>query len=222
MDTKLQLQIRLFGRPEFYRGPVLLPSLATHKTQSLLAFLILRRDRPHSRDELSALFWGDQTQERARHSLATALWRIRRLISPDEYLLADAAAVQFDGDRDYWLDTAEFEKLLNASRDDKPAIDQLRQAVELYRGDLLEGFYDDWCIEERYRLESLYLDALNCLVAAYEAQGDPAAVLAHARKHLAHDPLQESLYLAVMRAFIALGDDAAARHEWQRCCEVRQ
>ena len=90
-----QLIIYLFGRPEFRRGNEVLPPLATHKSQSLLAYLIMHRQCPHSRDELAALFWGGRDEVHAPHSLATALWRIRRLLG-EEYLLADSASVQFN------------------------------------------------------------------------------------------------------------------------------
>ncbi|MGQ9494154.1 MAG: AfsR/SARP family transcriptional regulator [Anaerolineae bacterium] len=123
----------------------MLPPLATHKSQSLLAYLIMHRQCPHARDELAMLFWGDRDDVHARHSLATALWRIRRLLG-EEYLLSDSASVQFNPTSAFWLDVAEFEQLLTMGRkapDEKCAAGHWRQAVDLYRSDLLEGFYDD-------------------------------------------------------------------------------
>ncbi len=217
------LVIYLFGRPEFRLDDAPLP-LATHKTQSLLAYLVLRRERPHSRDELATLFWGDHDEVHARHSLATALWRIRRLLGED-YLLADAASVQFNPASSFWLDVAEFETHLNNSRhasDELCAAEALQQAVALYCDDLMEGFYDDWCIEERYHLEGLYLDALSRLVAWHTARGDAQEVMIYAQKYLAHDPLAENIHLALMRALVALGDLNGAQRQWRRCCEARQ
>lgn len=218
-STHPRLVICLFGCPECRRGNEVLPPLATHKTQSLLAYLILHRHQPQSRDELATLLWGDRDDAHARHSLATALWRIRRLLGED-CLLTDAISVQFSPSIPLWLDVAEFEKIADPSAQSE--IENLRSAVELYRGDLLEGFYDDWCIEERYRLEALYLDALSRLVVWHERQGDAATALVYAQKYLAHDPLAEQIHLAAMRALVALGDLAGARHQWQLCCEARQ
>ncbi|MDI6696337.1 MAG: AAA family ATPase [Anaerolineales bacterium] len=218
------LTIHLFGCLELRRGDELLPPLATRKTQSLLAYLILYYHQPHARDELAALFWGDRDDIHARHSLATALWRIRRLLG-EKYFLADAASVQFNPAPPFWLDVAEFEQHLTMSRveaDEKRAAAHLQQAIELYRNDFLEGFYDDWCLEERYRLETLYLEALSRLIVWSEAQGNAEAALAYAQKYLARDPLMEDIHLAAMRALVALGDLTGARRQWQRCCEMRQ
>ncbi len=223
-SSHAHLAIYLLGRPEFRQDDALLPPLATQKTQSLLAYLILHRERPHTRDELATLFWGDRDDVHARHSLATALWRIRRLLGED-YLLADAVSVQFNPASSFWLDVAAFEAHLDSSRnapDEQHAADALRQAVALYRGDLLEGCYEDWCIAERYHLEGLYLDALSRLVVWHTARGNAREVLTYARKYLAHDPLAENIHLALMRALVALGDLIGARRQWQDCCETRQ
>ncbi len=218
MSARPALAIYLFGRPEVLREDQRLPPLATQKTQSLLAYLIIHSNRPHLRDELAELFWGDRDEGHARHSLTTALWRIRRLLGKD-YLLADSTTVRFNPDRPFWLDVTEFEKRVK-EQTGSPA--DLAAAVDLYRGDLLEGFYDDWCIEERYYLESLYLDALKRLVDWHEAQGHSEEVLVYSQKYLAHDPLMQTMHLARMRALLAKGDRNGARHQWQVCCDTRQ
>ena len=80
--------------------------------------------------------------------------------------------IEFNPHCNYWLDVADFvaktERLQSESSEDEVAIARLSEAVVLYRGDFLEGFYDDWCLEERYRLESLYLEALERLVTIHE------------------------------------------------------
>ena len=55
-----------------------LPKPPTLKSQSLLAYLILHRHQPQPRDRLVGLFWGDRPERKARRSLTTALWHIRR------------------------------------------------------------------------------------------------------------------------------------------------
>ncbi|WP_299028902.1 AAA family ATPase [uncultured Thermanaerothrix sp.] len=217
-STRPSLVVYLFGRPEVFRDNQLLPPLATQKTQSLLAYLIIHRNRSHLRDELAALFWGDRDDVHARHSLTTALWRIRRLLGK-EYLLADSVSVQFDPNSSFWLDVAEFEK--RVKRSSHEPVD-LALAVDLYRGDLLEGFYDDWCLEERYYLEALYLDALKRLLDWHEAQGNAQEVLVYAQKYLVHDPLMQNVHLAAVRALVTLGDLTGARRQWQLYCETLQ
>jgi len=127
--------------------PLQLP--ATLRACSLLAYLVSDCQRSHPRERLAALFWPDRPRAKALHSLSTALWHIRRVLPPGDYILADAKMLQFNPQSDYWSDVEAFLTFLSA---DEPDIEALQQAVKLYRGDLLEGYYDDWILNSRYRL----------------------------------------------------------------------
>lgn len=217
------LRVYLFGRQEIWRGAECLPPLATQKTQSLLAYLIFHRHQPHRRSKLAALFWGDCDEVHAHHSLATALWRIRKQLGVS-VLLTDSESVQFNPHTLLWLDVAEFEDHLSQAECNPKglaAVAHLEKAAELYRGDLLEGFYDDWCLDERYRLESLYLQALRRLINWHAQQGNATAVLLYAHSYITRDPLTEEIHLSAMRAYKMQGDELGARRQWQRCCETR-
>lgn len=198
-----------------------LPLPATQKAQSLLAYLVLRRGRPQPRSELAGVFWPEAPPRRARRSLNTALWHIRRVLPGDDYLLASAEDVQFNPQSAFWLDVSDFEALLArrpAGEEALPdALDRLAQAVALYRGEFLAGLYDDWVLNERYALEARFLEALARLALACERQGSPRDALAHAERLLSHDPLREDVHRLAIRLHLALGDTVAAARQCNRC-----
>ena len=68
-----KLQIGMFGGLRVRRGSDALVDIRGEKTQALLAYLVLNRDRPHRREQLSALLWPDSMEEQARHSLRQAV-----------------------------------------------------------------------------------------------------------------------------------------------------
>ncbi len=76
--------------------------------------------------------------------------------------------------------STEFERALAAER--------LQAAVDAYAGDLLEGSYDDWLLDERERLRDRYLDALERLRRRLEARGDWAAAIRCAERLAARRP----------------------------------
>jgi DNA-binding SARP family transcriptional activator len=145
------LEIRLLGQFELRRdgASAFLPS---RPAQSLLAYLALSAGTAHRREKLAALLWPDADEDNARNSLRHALWRIRKAIETDQVvapcLLSDELAVSFNAGADYWLDVATLAR-------DGDTLQQLISAVAVYRGELLPGFYDDWVILERERLEAL-------------------------------------------------------------------
>jgi two-component SAPR family response regulator len=65
----------------------------------------------------------------------------------------------------------------------------LREAVALYRGDFLAGFYirdasafEEWAVGERQYLRGLVVDALHRLAAAYSRRGDYAEAISVTRR----------------------------------------
>jgi ABC-type oligopeptide transport system substrate-binding subunit/DNA-binding SARP family transcriptional activator len=208
------LRLHFLGTLEIQYEGQQLPKPPTLKSQSLLAYLILHRDRPQPRDRLMDLFWGDRAENKARRSLRTALWHIRRCL-PEGFIPSDPHTVQFDPQRDVWLDVDEFESL--ASHDD---LASLQSALALYRGDFLDGFYDDWIINERYRLESLSTEARARLMMAQEARGEHQVALVTALGLLDHDPFREDAHRLAMRAYCRLGQRNAALEQYHRCREM--
>lgn len=173
-----QLKVRCLGEFELSCGDAPLPQPATRKACSLLAYLIVRSPQAWCREQLADLLWSDRPRDRALPSLGTALWHIRRMLPPGGYLQAGVETVRFNPQSDYWLDVEEFEALCASPGD---PIERLTRAVALYRGGFLEQYYDDWCLQERYRLESCYLQALERLSAAHEALGRTAEAEAECR-----------------------------------------
>ena len=208
------LQIRFLGTLEIRHADRLLPKPATLKSQSLLTYLIFHRNAPQRREHLSGLFWGEWPEEKARRSLSTALWHIRRCLPDEGVILSNSETVQIVPTSNIRLDVDDFLSL--AAQDD---IANLQSAIDLYRGEFLSGFYDDWVVDERYRLETIYCDTLARLMVAYEARNDPQSALNTASKLLAQDPFREDGHRLVMRAYCKLGQRNAALIQYRRCQE---
>lgn len=211
------LRLFLLGPLDVRHDGQQLPKPPTLKSQSLLAYLALHRQRPQPRERLADLFWGERPERRARRSLATALWHIRRCLPDDSLLISDVQSAQFDPQANLWLDVEEFESLAAG-----PDVRSLQSTVALYRGEFMEGFYDDWVLNERYRLETLLSEALARLMTGLELQGQHDDALAAALRLLQHDPLREDAHRSAMRAFCRLGQRNAALEQYRRCQEIVQ
>src|SRR5688572_29938714 len=78
------LRIALFGPVRVTHHNGLTEVILTREIQALLAYLLLERDRVHSREAIAGVFWGDRSQNRARGSLNTALWKLKKALEPVE------------------------------------------------------------------------------------------------------------------------------------------
>src|SRR5262249_29211896 len=102
------------------------------------------------------------------------------------------------------------------------------QAVELYRGDLLDGLslqeapFEEWLMGERERLRELAIEAHAALLAAPRAAGTVQAALQTGLRLIALDPLQEPVHRTLMRLYAQLGRRGSALHQYQLCVGVLQ
>jgi DNA-binding SARP family transcriptional activator len=209
------LQVNLLGSMDIRFDGQQLRKPPTLKSRSLLAYLILHRDRPQARERLVDLFWGERPAHKARRSLTTALWHIRRCLPDEGLILSELNTVQFDPEAELRLDVDEFQ-----AKAPRPDISSLQAAVALYRGDLMDGFYDDWILTERYRLEHLFCEVLTRLMNAQERRGDHEAALSTAARLLQQDPLREDAHRVMMRAYCRLGRRNAALEQYHYCRRV--
>lgn len=225
------LKVYLFGSPAITRHDIPL-SITSQKAQALFYFMISNR-QAHSREKLAALFWGETSERQAKASLRNTLYEVRRALSSSsepaqEYILAESNTLCFNSGADYWLDIEEFEKLLDKeARDERARMDNYSKAVELVRGDFLEGFivkdnleFEDWTFFERERLQRRCLEALTELSDYCGGQGEYDRAIAYAIQILSRDSLQENIHRQLMRLYYAAGNRSAALRQYEICKEV--
>lgn len=221
-----KLKVSLLGKPEVtLAGKSLIEEFTTTKTQALLYFLVVT-GRAHSREVLAGLLWGDMPEAKAKRNLTKALSNLRQLLEP--YLIIDRQSIEFNPNAGYWLDVAVFQHAVE-SDPNQQTLSTLREAVTLYRGDFLEGFYvkdslefEDWALALREQLRERLIDALDAIVEAYIAQGDSGdtAGVDYANRLLNLDPWRESAHRQMMTLLARRGQRSAALAQYETCRRV--
>ena len=204
-------------------------SKLTREIQSLLAYLLLQRHRTHSREILVDVFWGEQNHEKARRTLNTALWRLKKVLEPEgipagTYLISPhSGEVGFNRQSQYWLDVEVFEQeadhliVYPPEKADGPNIQEFEKTLDLYKGELLEDVYDDWALRERERLRALYLKTLMYLMHYYKFQKSYEKASAYGQQILNLDPIQEDIHREMMRIYLESGQRALAARQYGIC-----
>jgi predicted ATPase/DNA-binding SARP family transcriptional activator len=183
------------------------------KVESLFAFLVLH-PQSHSREKLSALLWGDSTDDQARHSLRTALATIRKALG-DDALIADRETVQLNPGFAVWVDAREISDFrFQISDSVSPQSEILNLKSEI---DLLPNFYDEWILPERERLRAIYLDALLQIAQQHRAKSEYARAIEIVQKILTHDSAHEKAYQHLIFCLAATGDRIGALKQFDAC-----
>ena len=205
-----RLELRLLGSADLRPtgGAELREVVRQPKRLALLAYLAVERaPRFHRRDSLLALFWPEMDAQHARASLRRTLHFLRTYLG-DQALETRGDEVGVVAEH-LWCDVTAF---LGALDDGRP-----EAALDLYRGDLLEGFFvasapgfEQWLDGEREQLRRAAAGAAWQLAGAREAAGDVAAAGGWGRRATALAPDDEVALRRMLSLFDRLGDRAAA------------
>ncbi len=223
-DTdRAALQIRLLGAPQILLDGAPLSGLTSAKAQGLLFYLAVT-GRMHTRSASAALLWGDFPQASARGNLRKALQHLRRHLGA--FLAIDRDTVALAPDADVWVDVTEFEAALQ-EREVAEAWEPVRRALDLYRGDFLDGFYvrrapdfEDWWLSERARLREMMLEALHALAVHQADRKDLEGAVALAHRLLELEPWREEVHRRLMTWLALDGQRGAALAQYEVCRQV--
>jgi DNA-binding SARP family transcriptional activator len=223
-----RLSIRLLGSFQVDIEALPPPIFESNKVRALLAYLVLECQRTHNREKLAALFWPEMPSKRANANLSQALYTLRRVVNDHQaeppYFRRTRETVQFNPDSNTWLDVDAFNaQLAESSTWEATQLDKIQAAVDLYRGDFLEGLifdsslaFDEWVLVQRHRLRRKVLQSLAYLVETYAAQGEVAKAIPYAWRQVELDPLEESAYRQLMHLLAAAGQRNQALAQFKR------
>jgi SARP family transcriptional regulator, regulator of embCAB operon len=199
-------QLQLLGAWALCRDGMPVP--IRHREQRLLAALALNGGRP--RHYIAALLWPESTDNRAAGNLRAAAWNLDRaapglLIHDRTHMqLADGVSV----DVGHLMDAAH--DLLTPRTLGGGEVDYLGLLHTLSREELLPGWYDDWLMFERSRLQELRQQALEQLSDLLSERGDVPAALQAAHAAVAIEPLRESAQRSLIKVHIRAGNHSDA------------
>ncbi len=196
------LVIRALGVPDVRIGDAVAPpELTWRKHLGLIVYLARSPGGARHRDHLVALLWPDKDESKARHSLNEACRAVRRALGDDALTTAgDRVCLALDRIDADWV---ALERALEQGA--------TRQALELWRGEFLEGFviadaspFEDWLAVERSTWRRRLRDTLTAFAEAGAARGQHREARAIADAILRHDPLAErALRLAMLADALA-------------------
>jgi DNA-binding SARP family transcriptional activator len=212
----VDLVVQILGPVMVAAGGQPVTAWRTAKARDLLACLVLSGDRPVTRDQLVEALWPDTDLEGGQALLHTTLYYLRRALKPaGEGLITFAGgAYRLDRER-VSLDLDRFYPLAAAGGEAA-----WREAVGLYRGELLEGLDYPWAEATRARARSVYLEVLRSLAGHLQASGRPGEAVEWLQRLIQADPLAEEGHVGLMACYAAIGNRNAALQQYRTLVKV--
>lgn len=199
-------QIELLGQLRVLAGGQEFTKFRTYKTGALLAFLSYHLGRAVPREELIEMLWPDTSEDQARNSLSQSLSALRHQVDAGGVVLeANRHTLRLNGEL-CSTDVAEFLRLAKAGRN--------QEAVAVFQGEFLPGYYEDWISGPREHLREHALGLLDTLRADCR---NPREALLLALQSVSIDPTREASHQEAIRLYTELGHFDAAARQYREC-----
>lgn len=206
------LTLSVLGSFQFRAGDIAPP--LPNGSQRLLALLALR-DRSVTRLMIAGTLWPDSTEQHASASLRSALTRLRgearAAVDVDDLDLNLASGVI--------VDIRESKRFAHRLLEpDAPHLepDVTAAAVASLSADLLPDWYEDWVLIETAEWRQLRLHALEAIAAQLVTECRWAEAIGAAQAAIRGEPLRETSHAALIRVFLAEGNQTEALGQFER------
>ena len=213
------LRIHLFGEFRLLVDDHPLTTFNKPRQQALLAYLLLHRHAPQSRQQIAFSFWPNSTESQAYTNLRKLFFDLRQALpNADTFLTSDTLSLGWRSDAPFTLDVAEVEKAFEQLEKGKTlAPEVVERVVALYKGELLPTCYEEWLLPVRRALHERVVNTLTDALAGLEAQHEYQVGLRIADHLLRLDPLHEATYRHLMNLRALNGDRAGALRIYHEC-----
>ena len=220
MSAKSAIHIEILGSFEVRNAAGEPVELRSKKCQALLAYLALTPGKPHGREQLATLLWGEMPEDRARQNLRQCISSLKKALGPAKDLLATEGegvvlAVSVT------VDAIAFLRLAS-----QQTVTAWAQANVLYRGDFLSGFslneeaFETWLEVERRRFSRMAGELFMRLGQARADAGDVEGAEAAFNRRLDLDPCTEEAHRALIQLYASGGRRSEALRQYEYCREV--
>lgn len=213
-----QLEIRTLGGVQVLRAGTPITSFDSRKVVALLIYLACNR-REYPREVLAEFFWEERSTKRALDNLRVAITSLRDTV--EDFVIITRDTLSINPDSLYELDVDQLEERLATATSATP--EMLEQALSVYRGDFLEGFYVDsnafesWANLEREHYRFRVMDTLDRLITLYLERGNYPAGIARGIQLLQMDLWREKTYYRLMQLYALSGERERALETYQDC-----
>ncbi|MGV1008578.1 MAG: ABC transporter substrate-binding protein [Dermatophilaceae bacterium] len=220
MDTE-PLDVRMLGPLQAWRGGQELP-LGGRRQRAILACLLLDGHGVVSTERIADAVWAGAPPSGYLATIQTYVFHLRETLEPGrakgtrgQVLVTVPGGYRLDV-RDERVDARRFERLVATGRrqaadDPQTGARTLRQALDLWRGDVLSDLCDVQIVAtESRRLTEVYVGAVEAWADAELALGHHETLAPELGRLVAEHPLRERLHAQRMLALYRGGRQAEA------------
>jgi predicted ATPase/DNA-binding SARP family transcriptional activator len=217
------LELNLLGTPEVLVDGAPISGLRSSKAYALLYYLATTA-QSHSRLSLAGILWSQWPDSQALMNVTKTLSNLRQIAG--DHLLITRASAAFNLESHFRLDIQMVRPLLERRLSELDT-GTLQAAVNVYRGDFLDGFYvrdapefESWMLRERALWRETIVQAMRSLADRHASRGDLQEATKNVHRVLALEPWREEAHQQLMLLLARSGQRGAALAQYEVCRQL--
>lgn len=194
-------------------------------TKHVLVLLASHYNKELRKESVIELTWPDTEFDKARSSLNTAIWRIKKYINAYAgiNIVTQEDLVKLSVDASVELDTRDLEYAIEQIIGAEPGkirctdemLETLQSTAVRCMSIFLEGNTDHWVLPFREQYSIYYTRLLSYLLRDAAEKSQYEIALKYGREILKHDPLREGTQREVMWLYVLNGQRAQALRQYR-------
>lgn len=212
------------------------------KSKLLLVYLLVNRGLKIQKDKVLGIFFSELSADSADNIFHQAITNIRNVLKPEyhfnvsvkkagkkeksknetapSFIVYEDKILQMAPGFEYDVDVLEFNKLAarvaSSETDDNEKEEYAKKAMELYAGEFMPGYYDEWIEEIRSILQHKYTETAEILLSLLKKKNKHTDLIDYAEKLLLTDNLHEEAYYYIICSYKAIGNETMAKKKFSQ------
>ncbi|HJT55084.1 MAG TPA: BTAD domain-containing putative transcriptional regulator [Ktedonobacteraceae bacterium] len=194
-----------------------------------LFFFLLEIARPVRKEQITTALWSEHDSDQNDSTVRTTIYYLRKVLGEGTVIfqsglyslnLPEPASGKLWYDVQVFSEQYSWAKKALLRQDDDQAAAAFSKMLNLYGGDYVQSFYNDWCSQRREELRQAYMDAHHqlALIAWRHKNWDDS--LQHWQSLLAVDSCHEAAHYGIMRCYLQQGKREQALRQFQTCSQI--
>lgn len=219
------------------------------KSKQIFIYLMIYPGTKFTKDKMLGMFFGDQSANTAENVFHQAITNIRNALKTDsenitlknpksenttfktakksesfpQYIKYEDKILRLSPGYLFKSDTTDFNIHYNLVKSAESSIEtrvtNAKAAIELYRGDFLPEYYDDWIEDLRLIYQNRFIELCEILLGILTEEKKYEDVIFYAEKIIEYDKLHEVAYYKIIEAYVKLNNAAMAKKKYAQFTE---
>ena len=228
------LSVNVLGPIEIFRDPskpFAPDAWTTRRARDIFCYIATSKHRRVAKDVLIETFWPEEDPGVIEKNFHPTISHIRKALNSRQafkqnFILFRDGAYQLNPELSFLIDAEEFDRHFadaEAAKREK-ANERLRHSLEsahrCYRGEFMEGIYEDWADDRRNYYSEQFARVTTALAKLELAEKRLASAKKYAEETLTVDPYREDIHRLILRIYAAQAKPVAVKKHYDSMQEL--